>query len=319
VDEYRQLEASAAACYFAAWADRPATTMHFVAKDAGRVPAHWLAFDGRRSLLTGGASPRKAERPTNALLNLAYHFAVIEARQAAVAVGLHPGLGIVHSDQPGKDALAFDLVEPIRPAVERLVLDLLGGRMFSRSDFFERTDGSIRIAPRLVQELAGTMPAWAKEVAPHAERLAHLLGRAVTGKWTPRTPLTNSKGRQAAAVVRARKVSAKTAGAHSVGSRDRVRAKIPIRPCSGCSAASSVGRPSDMLATFVAMPASRPTRDSRLTAGCVVELRSVPVNGARPSGKQPIPAGRTTPTSSPARYCRRSHASSSRPWSTRLA
>jgi CRISPR-associated protein Cas1 len=277
VDECRQLEASAAACYFAAWADHAATTMHFIAKDARRVPAHWATFDGRRSLLTGGVSPRKAERPTNALLNLAYYFGVIEARQAAVAVGLHPGLGIVHADQPGKDALAFDLVEPIRPAVERLVLELLAGRMFTKADFVERSDGSVRIGHRLVQELAGTMPAWAREVAPHAERLAHLLGRAVTGKWTLRTPLTKSKGRQAAAAVKARKVSAKTASAHSVGPRARARRQDPDQAvlglfgCVECGCPVSSGRHVRCDGCIAADP--RQTADRRARRGAAISGR----------------------------------------------
>ena len=68
----------------------------------------------------------------------------------------------------------------------------------------ERSDGSIRIAPDLVQLLAATMPMWARAVAPYAEQLAHLLGRAVTGKWQARTPLTGRNQRAAQARVRAR-------------------------------------------------------------------------------------------------------------------
>jgi hypothetical protein len=65
VTEARQIEASAAACYFDAWCEHPATTLRFTTADAGRVPAHWLVFNGRRSLLTKGTSNRKAERPLN--------------------------------------------------------------------------------------------------------------------------------------------------------------------------------------------------------------------------------------------------------------
>jgi hypothetical protein len=68
----------------------------------------------------------------------------------------------------------------------------------------ERSDGSVRLAPTLVQELAATMPRWARLVAPHAEAVAHLLGRAVRGQYQPRPPLTGGKLRGAQAVVRAR-------------------------------------------------------------------------------------------------------------------
>jgi len=62
------------------------------------------------------------------------------------------------------------------------VLDIIADRTFTRSDFIERSDGTVRIAPRLAQECAATMPAWARAIAPHAEALTHLLGRAVQGK-----------------------------------------------------------------------------------------------------------------------------------------
>jgi CRISPR-associated protein Cas1 len=205
IEELRQLEASAAACYFDIWGAHPATTLRFTIRDTPRVPAHWFPYGGRRSLLTNGASPRKADRPLNALLNLVYRFAEIECRLALVTMGLDPGLGFVHADIPGRDSLAFDLLEPLRPAVERFVLELVAERTFTRADFIERTDGSVRIAPALVQELAATMPLWAKLAATHAEALAHTLGRAVQGSYTPTTPLTARNQRGAQAVVKARK------------------------------------------------------------------------------------------------------------------
>src|SRR5262249_12581700 len=161
-------EASAAAAYFDAWCRNIATTLRYAKADMARVPAHWPIFEGRRSLLTKGVSPKKAERPLNAVLNLCYRLAGIEARLAALAVGLDPGRGLVHADAARGDGLAWDLLEPVRPAVERFVLDLVAERTWRRADFVERSDGSIRLAPALVQELAATMPAWAHAVAPHA-------------------------------------------------------------------------------------------------------------------------------------------------------
>ena len=75
-DEIRQLEASAAAIYFAAWVGRPETAPRFIAKDAHRIPPHWTRFEGRRSVLTSSNSNKKAERPTNAILN--YVYALVE-------------------------------------------------------------------------------------------------------------------------------------------------------------------------------------------------------------------------------------------------
>ena len=127
VDEARQREASSAAVYFDAWTRHPATTLRFARSDIDSVPEHWPIFEGRRSVIGGTNTPRRADRPLGALLNLAYHFAVVEARLAATTVGLLPGLGIIHADQVSKPALAFDLVEPVRPAVDQFILEP-GGR-----------------------------------------------------------------------------------------------------------------------------------------------------------------------------------------------
>ncbi len=215
VDALRQLEASAAAAYFEAWRGHSAATLRFVRSDVHRVPSHWATFDGRRSLLTNGNSNKKAAQPLNALLNLAFSLAAVEARLACEAVGLHPALGFVHADEPRRANLALDLLEPVRPAVERFILDLVAERSFSRKDFVERADGSIRIAPALVQEMAARMPMWAKVVAPYAEAVSHLVGKAVAGSWQARTPLSGRNQKAAQALVRARKSNARTLGQQS--------------------------------------------------------------------------------------------------------
>ncbi|MGH9295778.1 MAG: CRISPR-associated endonuclease Cas1, partial [Acidimicrobiales bacterium] len=270
VTEARQLEASAAACYFEAWCEHPATTLRFVTADMCRVPTHWPVFDGRRSLLTKGTSNRRAERPLNALLNLAYSLAAIEARLACDAVGLHPGLGFVHADEPRRDNLALDLLEPVRPEVERFVLDLVSERTFSRRDFVERSDGSIRIAPELVQNLAASMPMWARAVAPYAERVAHLLGAAIEGKWQARTPLTGANHRAAQARVRARKDIARAMSARSLDGRTQGRRVAPrtaataLATCVDCRAPLARSRHLRCPACWEATPAqSRETRRRR--------------------------------------------------------
>jgi CRISPR-associated protein Cas1 len=237
IDELRQLEASAAACYFDAWIANPATTVRFRTADTSRVPAHWFVYEGRRSLLTNGNNARKAERPLNALLNLTYRFAELECRLALVAMGLDPGLGFVHADMPNRDSLALDLLEALRPDVERHVLNLVAERTFSRTDFVERNDGSVRIAPPLVQHLAGTMPMWAQLAAGHAEELAHALGRAAQGTYRPRTPLSGTNQRAAQAAVKARKQIGGALNARNRAARTRVHATEPgTRTCIDCGA-----------------------------------------------------------------------------------
>ena len=237
VDEVRQIESAGAVRYFAAWIDNRAAVPRFTKTDAGRVPPHWCTYAGRRSLLSGKShSNRKAERPVNVTLNAMYKFAEIEARLACIAVGLDPGFGILHLDAAGRDSLVFDLMEPIRPEVDRFVLDLMAEATFSRKDFVERTDGSIKIGPALMQRLAGTMPQWAKAIAPYAERVAHELGQAVVGKWEPRTPLTGRKAKASAAVVKARKadVVARALRANAARAENRAGELAAFAQCVDC-------------------------------------------------------------------------------------
>ncbi|MHB8671750.1 MAG: CRISPR-associated endonuclease Cas1 [Acidimicrobiales bacterium] len=213
IDEARQLEASAAAAYWQAWSGHPATSVRFATRDASRVPAHWLRFDSRRSVLASVNSNRRAERPVNAMLNYCYVLAGLEAGMAAVAIGLDPGLGIVHLDAPGRASLTLDLLEPVRPAVERFVLAFIGRRVFRRADFAEAPDGYCQLLPPLTHELAEAMPAFAREVAPWAEHVVHLLGKGIEGKFKARTPLTGANHRAAQARVRARKAASAVASA----------------------------------------------------------------------------------------------------------
>jgi len=241
IDELRQLEATAAGWYFGAWQENLAAIPRFTKAETKRVPAHWCAYDGRRSLLSSkGNTNRKADRPMNAVLNYLYKVAEIETRLACIAVGLDPGLGILlHLDAAGRDSLVFDLMEPLRPEVERFALDLMAEATFSRKDFVERTDGSVKIGPALAQRLAATLPTWGRSVAPHAEQVAHEFGRVVAGKWEARTPLTGRKAKAAAALVKARKANAIVKGKRS----SKLRSETPctnalsFAGCVDCGAA----------------------------------------------------------------------------------
>jgi CRISPR-associated endonuclease Cas1 len=100
---------------------------------------------------------RKAVNPANAVLNYLYALLEAEARIAALAVELDPMVGLLHSDTSARDSLAFDLMEPIRPAVDSYLLDLLERRTFTKADFFEQLDGHCRIMPPLTEDLASSV------------------------------------------------------------------------------------------------------------------------------------------------------------------
>ncbi len=187
----RDVKAQASNTYFGAWA--ATVGCRFAERDAGRVPDHWRTFTARSSRLhRGGRSPRSAADPVNALLNYGYALAEAECRLAAIAVGLDPGLGVVHTDKKNRDSLALDLLEPLRPVVERHVLQLLAVRHFRAGDFHETRQGVCRVLAPLTHEFSERLPSYAREVAKHAERIAHLLAQSSPGKVELRTPLTRS-------------------------------------------------------------------------------------------------------------------------------
>lgn len=206
--DLRYLESTAAAAYWGAWTDLP---LPFSKRDAKAVPAHWLRFDSRGSLLSG--QQRKASHPANAILNYLYAILESEARLALVAVGCDPGMGVVHVDRTSRDSFALDLMEAVRPQVDAFVLDILTTRQLVRSDFFETRDGMCKLMPTLTRPFAETARSWGGLVAPFAERAASTFARAaqdstdsavlapavVTTGRLLRTPLTQTNLRAAQA------------------------------------------------------------------------------------------------------------------------
>ncbi len=191
-EQLRQAEAAGAKAYWTAWAG---LAVPFARKDQSKVPAHWLTFNTRSSPLTG--SPRTAAAPVNALLNYLYAILEAEARIALLAVGLDPGLGVLHADLKARDSLALDLMEAARPAIDAYVLDLLRSRALSRNDVLETREGACRLLPPLTERQAETTRSWGKVVGPWAERAARLLLTGETAGATPAspTPLTGANRR----------------------------------------------------------------------------------------------------------------------------
>jgi CRISPR-associated endonuclease Cas1 len=190
----RRIEAQAAAAYWSAWSTLPVT---FPKNDLSRVPEHWRTFGSRTSPLTG--SPRLAANPANAMLNYLYTVLESEARLAAAALGLDPGLGFLHLDTPARDSLASDLMEPVRPNVDGYLLNWILEQPLRREWFFEQRDGNCRLMAPFAVRLAETAPMWARAVAPQAEWVAKQLwqrSRTVEKKIEPPTRLTQARRRE---------------------------------------------------------------------------------------------------------------------------
>ena len=116
--------------------------------------------------------PRLAANPTNAILNYLYCVLESESRLAAAALGLDPGLGVLHVDTPARDSLACDIMEPVRSAVDSYVLDWITRQPLKREWFFEQRDGNCRLMAPFAVRLSETASIWRRAVAPIAEWVA---------------------------------------------------------------------------------------------------------------------------------------------------
>jgi CRISPR-associated endonuclease Cas1 len=222
--DLRVLEAVAARAYWGAW--QP-LEVRFVKADARRRPAHWRSFGTRVSPLT--TSPRKAVNPANAMLNYLYALLEAEARIAALAVGADPMLGLMHTDARNRDSLVFDLMEPVRPAVDACLLDLLESREFTKDTFFEGLDGGCRLLPPLTTELATTTKQWARLVLPIAQQVAATLLEADRPDKAPQGLMTKDGRRSTKHPVGGRGVSTRPRRGQRPVGREFSKGDVPDR------------------------------------------------------------------------------------------
>jgi CRISPR/Cas system-associated endonuclease Cas1 len=109
------------------------------------------------------------------MLNYLYALLESEARLALSALGLDPGIGVLHSDTRNRDSLACDLMEPVRPQVDAFLLDWLKQSPLRREWFFEERNGNCRLMSSLAARLSETSHVWRQALAPYAEGIARAL------------------------------------------------------------------------------------------------------------------------------------------------
>ncbi len=99
--------------------------------EAQAARAYWGAWltDQQREAALGDESKFRRDSDgdgLNALLNYGYAILRAGVARALVSGGLHPALGIHHSNRSNAFALADDLLEPLRPLADRVVQELAG-------------------------------------------------------------------------------------------------------------------------------------------------------------------------------------------------
>lgn len=117
-DSLRGFEGAAARSYFQALTALFAPTLNFT-----------------------GRNRRPPRDPVNAALSLAYTLLHFEAVRAAHVAGLDPLLGFYHRPAFGRESLASDLIEPLRPMIDEWLWQLFRERIL-REDHFRADKGA---------------------------------------------------------------------------------------------------------------------------------------------------------------------------------
>lgn len=148
------IEGIAAIAYFSAWQSIP---IKWEGTKRKPIPPDWYQVGLRSSVTRLKTKNRNASHPVNAMLNYAYAVLESQVRIRAVAAGLDPKIGYLHKGRPDRDALIFDLMEPLRPIVDRRVLLFIQSNIFEPNDFTIRPDGVCRLHPELAATVVATV------------------------------------------------------------------------------------------------------------------------------------------------------------------
>lgn len=110
-----------------------------------------------------GRNRRPPRDPANVCLSLAYTMLHTQAVRACCAAGLDPLLGFYHRPAFGRESLASDLIEPLRPVVDHWLWELLRARTL-RDEHFSLDKGACLMGKAGRQIFYAQWEAWQRPV-----------------------------------------------------------------------------------------------------------------------------------------------------------
>jgi CRISPR-associated endonuclease Cas1 len=147
-------EGAAAIAYYKPWQE---IALKWSGLSRRPIPPDWNKI-GPRSM-TWRRRGNNARHPINAMLNYAYGVLIGQFRKEIVAAGLDPSIGIVHSNPENPIPLVYDLMEPLRPVVDRAVLEFALSHTFTPGDFTINKWGGCRLNPQMARVVANRLAA----------------------------------------------------------------------------------------------------------------------------------------------------------------
>lgn len=161
IGELLGAEGAIAYDYFRVW---PGMPLKWKARGRNPIPDTWHTYKTRtslrnsiRSLNGDSAYNRSATHPVSAMMNYAYGVLVAQTQIRLIAEGYDPTIGVMHQRKrpySKTPAFALDHMEPMRPVVDRAILELINTSTFSGADFAIQHDGACRLNPELARRVA---------------------------------------------------------------------------------------------------------------------------------------------------------------------
>lgn len=140
------IEGDCAQSYFGAWRGLPIKWSGFRRRP---IPNNW--FEISRRTMTWRKGAQNARHPINAMLNYGYGVLKSQIKSEIIAAGLDPAVGIIHGNWRNWAPLVSDLMEPLRPVVDRKILEFALSNTFTPGDFAINSQGGCRLNPQLAK------------------------------------------------------------------------------------------------------------------------------------------------------------------------
>ena len=103
-----------------------------------------LLLSRKEDFFFHGRTRRPPLDRVNAMLSFAYSLLAHDCASALESAGLDAYVGFLHRDRPGRESLALDLMEELRPCMaDRFVLTLVNNRMVRPEDFQAQDSGAV--------------------------------------------------------------------------------------------------------------------------------------------------------------------------------
>jgi CRISPR-associated protein Cas1 len=76
-----------------------------------------------------------------------------QVRIASAMLGLDTSVSYLHAMKHGRSSLIYDLMEPLRPAVDRRLIEFVRATTFAKDDFLISIHGICKLNPELARRI----------------------------------------------------------------------------------------------------------------------------------------------------------------------